>query len=191
MTAMSTGEKLVDAAAALLDAGGDAAVTLRAVAQAVSVSHNAPYRHFVDRASLLGSVAERDFRTFSATFDEISQSDRTPIGKVKAALESFITYGEKHPARYRLLFSDPDIASRGGSLETAAMETFAKFSALIAGGQTAGQLPNLPTAALTGLIYAAVHGLLDLRAGGRMRQEKGFSNVLAGTTLLLDLISPR
>lgn len=190
-TAMGTSDKLVDAAAALLDAGGEAAVTLRAVAQAVGVSHNAPYRHFADRAALLGSVAERDFRTFSNAFDEIGRSDRTAIGKVTAALEAFITYGEEHPARYRLLFSDPDIASRGGSLETAAMETFAEFSALVAAGQAAGQLPNHPTAALTGLIYATVHGLLDLRAGGRMRQEKGFSNALAGTTLLLDLISPR
>ncbi len=187
---MGTSEKLVDAAAALLDSGGEAAVTLRAVAQAVGVSHNAPYRHFTDRAALLGSVAERDFRAFSAAFDMIDQSSRTPIDKVKAALEAFITYGEEHPARYRLLFSNPDIASQGGSLEATAMETFTRFVGLVAGAQAEGQLPDVPTHTLTGLIYATVHGLLDFRAGGRMRQEKGFSNVLAGATLLLDLISP-
>jgi ribonuclease BN (tRNA processing enzyme) len=47
---VNTREKLVTEAARLLDAGGDAAVTLRAVAQAVGVSHNAPYRHFEDRS---------------------------------------------------------------------------------------------------------------------------------------------
>ncbi len=187
---MGTGEKLIEAAATLLDAGGEAAVTLRAVAQAVGVSHNAPYRHFEDRAALLGGVAERDLQAFSAAFDAIDETGRSAIDKVKAALEAFITYGEEHPARYRLLFSDPDIASRGGSLEATAMETFAKFAGLVAGAQAAGQLPALPTATLTALIYATVHGLLDLRAGGRMRQEKGFSTVLADATLLLDLIAP-
>ena len=42
----STRDQLVAAAARLLDEGGPEAVTLRAVAQAVGVSHHAPYRHF-------------------------------------------------------------------------------------------------------------------------------------------------
>ena len=105
--AMGTGEKLIEAAAVLLDQGGEAAVTLRAVAHQVGVSHNTPYKHFADRAALLAGVAEKDFATFSATFDDIGRSDRTAIEKVKAALEAFAAYGEAHPARYRLLFGDP------------------------------------------------------------------------------------
>lgn len=55
-------------AALLLDAGGDTAVTLRAVAQAVGVSHNAPYRHFKDRSTLLAAIAERDFGMLAVVF---------------------------------------------------------------------------------------------------------------------------
>ena len=187
---MTTGQRLVEAATALLDRGGEAAVTLRAVAHAVGVSHNTPYRHFADRDALLAGVATRDFETLAAAFDEIDLSTRTPIGKVKVALEAFITYGEAHPARYRLLFSDPAIAAAGGRLQAMAMRTFAALARLVAGAQAAGQLPALPTATLTGLIYATVHGLLDLRAGGRMREEKGFSSVVDGVSLLLEIISP-
>ena len=187
---MGTGERLVEAAAALLDEGGEAAVTLRAVALAVGVSHNAPYRHFADRAALLAGVAERDFHSFTSGFEAIERSGRSPIGKVEAALATFVTYGEAHPARYRLLFGNPDIASRGGRLEAVAMETFSAFAALVRGAQDVGQLPTMPTATLTGLVYAAVHGLLDLKAGGRMRAEKGFSDVMGGTKLMLDLINP-
>ena len=187
---MGTAERLVEAAAALLDGGGEAAVTLRAVALAVGVSHNAPYRHFVDRAALLAGVAERDFRTFTQDFVAIQRSDGPAIGKVEAALATFITYGTAHPARYRLLFGNPDIASRGGSLETVAMETFAAFAAMVRAAQDAGQLPKMPAPTLTGLIYATVHGLLDLKAGGRMREEKGFSDVMDGTLLMLRLIDP-
>ena len=188
---MGTSEGLIDAAAALLDEGGEAAVTLRAVALAVGVSHNAPYRHFADRAALLAGVAERDLRAFTREFDAIGLSDRPPLDRLKAALAAFVAYGEAHPARYRLLFSDPGIASRGGQLEAAAMQTFAAFARFVGEAQETGQLPGIPTPQLTGLIYATVHGLLDLRAGGRMRAEKGFTNVLDGASLLLALIAGR
>ena len=71
------------------------------------------------------------------------------------------------------------------------METFAKLAELIAKAQSAEQLPAVPTATLTGLIYATVHGMLDFRAGGRMREEKGFSDVATSAALLLSLIKPR
>ena len=186
---MGTSEKLVEAAAVLLDEGGEAAVTLRAVALSVGVSHNAPYRHFADRSALLAGVAERDFRSFTRAFAAIGLSDRGPIEKVKAALAIVVTFGEAHPARYRLLFSDPDIASRGGQLEAAAMQTFAAFAECVNEAQRAGQLPTMSTPQLTGLIYATVHGLLDFHAGGRLRAEKGFTGVMDGASLLLSLIA--
>ena len=58
---MKTDQRLIAAAASLLDSGGEAAVTLRAVALAVGVSHNAPYKHFEDRNALLAAVAIQDF----------------------------------------------------------------------------------------------------------------------------------
>ena len=187
---MGTKDRLVEAAAALLDEGGETAVTLRAVAQRVGVSHNAPYKHFEDRAALLAGVAEKDFSAFSATFAAIGQMDQPAINKVKVALEAFVSYGEAYPARYRLLFGDPDIANRGGQLEVVAMRTFADFAALIADAQKTGDLPAVPVATMTSLIYAVLPGLLDLRAGGRMRAEKGFTSVLDGVFLLLSLIRP-
>ena len=186
---MGTSDRLMDAAVKLLDEGGETAVTLRAVAPAVGVSHNAPYRHFADRAALLAGVAERDLRSFTDEFEVIGLSDQAPIDQVKAALAVFAGYGEAHPARYRLLFSDPDIASRGGTLEAVALQTFGAFAKLVLKAQNAGQLPDISTPKLTGLIYATVHGLLDFRAGGRMRVEKGFTDVLDGASLLLGLIA--
>ena len=187
-----TGERLVEAAAALLDSGGESAVTLRAVAQAVGVSHNAPYRHFADRAALLAAVAERDFSGLTQAFTAADRRRRPPMSNVKEALRAFVAYGERYPARYRLLFSDPDIASRGGELEAAAMRSFAAFAMLIERAQAGGHLPpTMPTATLTGLVFATVHGLLDLQAGGRMREEKGLSDAAAGVAVFLELVSSR
>ena len=185
---MSTHDKLVTEAARLLDAGGEAAVTLRAVAQAVGVSHNAPYRHFKDRSALLAAVAERDFEVLTATFEQERMRNGTPIERLKQALGAFIHYGRDYPARYRLLFSDPAIGAAEGSLEAVALKAFTAFASLVEDCQSKGELPQGPTPALAGLIYATAHGLVDLAAGGRIREQKGLAGPDQGLALLLALL---
>lgn len=185
---MSTRDSLVTQATKLLDAGGETAVTLRAVAHAVGVSHNAPYRHFKDRSALLAAVAERDFAMLTTSFEQRRNEEGPPIARLKRALGAFVEYGQDYPARYRLLFSDPAIGATGGSLEMAALESFTAFAALVADCQSAGELPPGPTPALAGLLYATTHGLVDLAAGGRIREQKGFADPDQGVTMLLTLL---
>ena len=186
----STNQRLIKAAADLLDAGGDSAVTLRAVGHAVGVSHNAPYKHFADRNALLCAVAMQDFRVLIDAFHAARACALAPRRKLERALAAFVEYGRAYPARYRLLFGNPELAVRGGPLEAVAMESFAAFAAIVDECQRGGALPAVPTAQLTGLIYASAHGLVDLAASGRMREEKGLHGVLEGVSLLLDLIAP-
>ena len=186
---MSTREKLVTEAARLLDIGGEAAVTLRAVAQAVGVSHNAPYRHVRDRSALLAAIAERDFRMLASTFERERIRGAEPIDRLRQALGFFIRYGHDHPARYRLLFSDPEVAAAGGTLEAAALDAFMAFAHLVGDAQATRALPSATsTRELAGLIYATAHGLIDLQAGGRMREQKGLTAAEQGVALLLSLL---
>ena len=101
---MTTDKKLIAAAAALLDSGGEDAVTLRAVGHAVGVSHNAPYKHFKDRDALLAAVAIVDFAMLTGALNSIRQSTSKPTTKLKRALKAVVEYGHAHPARYRLIF---------------------------------------------------------------------------------------
>ena len=139
---MKTDRRLVAAAASLLDRGGESAVTIRAVAQAVGMSHNAPYKHFEDWSALLRAVAIQDFAALTNAFVEVRQLPVDPLEKLKRAFTTFITYGQEYPARYRLLFSDPSIAAQGGELEAAAMRSFVEFAAIVQGCQDAGDLPQ-------------------------------------------------
>ncbi|MGI5231515.1 TetR/AcrR family transcriptional regulator [Actinoallomurus sp. CA-142502] len=50
-------QRLLDAAAGLLDDSGIEAVTIRETARRCGVSHGAPRRHFPSRTSLLGHLA--------------------------------------------------------------------------------------------------------------------------------------
>jgi len=46
---MTTDRRLIVAATALLDSGGESAVTLRTVGHASGIPHNAPCKHFESR----------------------------------------------------------------------------------------------------------------------------------------------
>ena len=49
-------------------------------------------------------------------------------------------------------------------------------------------LPDIDTVSLTGLIYAALHGAIDLEIGGRASGAKGLGSVEATAGLLFDLL---
>lgn len=100
-----------------------------------------------------------------------------------------IAYAREHPARYRLLFSDPDLPSGGGAMEIAALGAFQAFDAIVRRWQAGGRLRPIETARLTGLIYATLHGAIDLELGGRARDAKGLGSIEATLELLLDLLA--
>lgn len=187
--AETTKERLVAAASDLLDAGGQGAVTLRAVAEVVGVSHNAPYRHFLDRSALLAAVAGRDFDRLRQAFQTNADGPQDARLSLRAALMVIIAYAQEHPARYRLLFSDPNLVS-DGDLEVAAFGSFQAFAAIVQQCQMDKSLRSIDTTRMTGLIYATLHGAIDLELGGRARKAKGLSSIEATVDLLLDLLAP-
>ncbi len=185
--AETTKEQLVSAASKLLDSGGQNAVTLRAVGKQVGVSHNAPYRHFRDRSALLSAVAERDFNRLRQAFEHQAGEDHAAEAVLRDASAVLIGYAHKHKARYRLLFSDPGLIAEQ-SLKSAALGSFQAFSAIVARCQQDGILPRVDTIRLTGLIYAALHGAIDLELGGRASGSKGLDSVEDTVGLLFDLL---
>jgi AcrR family transcriptional regulator len=185
---MSTKEKIVAAAAGLLDAGGQEAVTLRAVAEKVGISHNAPYRHFADRNALLAGVAIHDFHTLKAAFDARLKS-KSGAAAVRGLAQDFIAYALRHPARYRLLFSDPGLPMTD-ELRSAAFAPFETLVAIVQRCQQEKSLPPEDPVRLGGVIFAGVHGAIDLNIGGRATAAKGLDSALATVKLMLDLLAP-
>lgn len=185
----STRDQLVSAAARLLDEGGPEAVTLRAVAQAVGVSHNAPYRHFEDKRALLAAVAQTGFRELGSAFAGAAAAAPSPLTALKTVVRLYFDFARRRPARYRLLFSDPDVGRERGELEAEALRAFGAVLGLVEAAQRSGELRPGEPAKLTALIYGAVHGLADLELSGRARAAKGMETVDALPILLLDLLA--
>jgi AcrR family transcriptional regulator len=89
----STRDRLVEAAAGLLDEGGVPAVTLREVGRRAGVSHNAPYKHFAGKEELLAAVAAAQLRRNRESALRISRGHplRQPSGSCSDLIDDLFT----------------------------------------------------------------------------------------------------
>lgn len=155
----STRDAIVDAATALLDDGGPAAVTLREVGRRAGVSHNAPYKHFADKESLLAAVAARELDAYTAL---LAPEDRG----FTAAFDAYLGRALRYPARFRLVFGRWTVDD--AELARAADAATAALLAAVAAGQAGGGLPAGDTVALAELLRATAHGAIELELGGHL-----------------------
>jgi AcrR family transcriptional regulator len=193
---------LVEAAAEIAAERGARAVTLRAVAERVGVTHSAPYRHFKDKGALLAAVAEDGFRRLAralrAERDRTEQASREPARSGAATLgalgAAYVRFALERPAQFRLMFGDGHERSAGETLREAIRATLAEVrGALLAARRQGGLRPDdVETAAL--LLWAQWHGIAVLvgaggiaRAGADERSSGARVETLAarGATQLL------
>ncbi|MGH3643784.1 MAG: TetR/AcrR family transcriptional regulator [Mycobacterium sp.] len=106
-TAAATRASLLEAAGALLDAGGRDAVTLREVGARTGVSRSAPYRHFADKEALLTVLATNAVSQLGDTLEGLANGDDPPERSLRAALLALISIGRTRPHLYRLMFTTP------------------------------------------------------------------------------------
>jgi AcrR family transcriptional regulator len=165
----STREALIVAAAKLLERGGPGAVTLREVGRRAGVSHNAPYKHFENKAALLAAIAAQELRRLER---RVSAQVSLPPGAARAAMVRYVRQGLRNPARFRLTFGAWD----GGTeeLTEAAARARARFIKAVAVAQAGGKLPRTDPERLAALIMALAHGAVELQLSGHLsRRGKG------------------
>jgi AcrR family transcriptional regulator len=183
----NTRDALISAAARLLDRGGPAAVTLRAVAKAVGVSHNAPYKHFHDKQDLLAAIAAREL---SRPGLSNAAAPTDPVQALRRMAQAYVDWAQHHPERFKLTFGP----WRGGTDELGVSATAARgrFVGAVVRAQAAGQLVAGDPERVTALILALAHGAADLALGGHLSRE-GKGRADPGDLLddLFALMAPR
>jgi len=133
-----------------------------------SGSHTTPpQKHFASCDDLLAAVSTTDFAAMKDTWRQIRRSRDQVGGRLVSVLDVAIRFAHDHPARYRLLFNSPELASREGPLRLAAEGALNEFTAIIEEEQAAGSLPPAPSNHLAVVLFATVHGLIDADAAVR------------------------
>lgn len=164
----TTREAMVDAAAALLEQGGVAAVTLREVGRRVGVSHNAPYKHFADKEDLLAAVAASDLRRSHEAIRR-ARAHRTGLEVVTAMLHGYIRNALAHPELFRLTYGPWQGASP--ELTSAADAVRSSFVEAVTAAQVDGDFPAGDPERLTALLLALAHGAANLSLAGHLSKN--------------------
>jgi AcrR family transcriptional regulator len=137
----------------ILEKEGLAALSLREVARRADVSHNAPYRHFPDRASLLAALAAEGFEKLG---DALQSRPRREMG------EAYVEFAVANPERFRLMF--------GGVAKLKERDRRA-YEGLLKSFADLGEDAEYAAAAAWGLVHGLSHLLLEGHFTGRERRQ--------------------
>lgn len=151
---------LLDAALELVvERGGAGDVTLREAARRAGVSHNAPYRHFKDKAEILAALAEEGFRELTSALRaaRVDREDREERF-VQTGL-AYLRFARQRPGHVEIMFGPYVAKSRTRELQQAANETFQVLKEMAG---DAGVTDVVQARRLGIVVWSFLHGLATL-----------------------------
>lgn len=146
-------QTVLRAAGELLEKEGLKAITLRELARRAGVSHNAPYRHFPDRDSVLAALAAEGFNMLGDALE------RRPMREMG---EAYVEFALAHPQRFRLMF--------GGLIKLEQRDQRA-YEGLMKSFADLGEDARYAAAAAWAMVHGLSHLLLDGHFAGRDRSS--------------------
>lgn len=161
---------LEDAAMQLLERMPASEVSLREVARAANVSHNAPYHHFSDRRGLLKVLAERSMADLNAAVRTAVERADAPDAALSAGGAAYIRFAVEQANAFDVIY-DPTVCIPGAPTATMApliveLEELLGAAASAVGRGTADEITAL---------WGMVHGLGTLAAAGHFTLAQALS----------------
>ncbi|MBW2244178.1 MAG: TetR/AcrR family transcriptional regulator [Deltaproteobacteria bacterium] len=180
-------DRLVEVATRLFVRDGHSGVTLRAIAREMGCSPMTPYRYFRDRDEIFAAVRASAYQAFADAQEAAITPDQSPLERLAALGEAYVTFAIESPDAYRLQFSLSQPSADGypevreGEL-LAWMPLLGAVQAAVASGDLEGD-PQI----LAHLMWSSVHGLVSLHLAGKLVMGPELDELLPHllTTLML------
>ena len=153
----------------ILETEGLKALTLRAIAARVGVSHTAPKNHFGSLKGLLTAIGTEGFRRHAAFMRRGLSEASTQDERLRAAMEGYVAFAAEHPHLFGMMFSDEYCDLKNEALEKAARESYAVLAEISTGldwdkaGLPGGQIRTEM------MLWSMVHGYAQLAQSGQFR----------------------
>jgi AcrR family transcriptional regulator len=171
--------ELLDAAIRLFAERGRFDFTMRELARAAGVTHNAPYRHFADRWALLDAIAADGFSTLRDMTERAAAPHLDdPRARIEHIGEAYVRFAGQKPEHFRLMFTRP-LENASPELLASARASFKVLEDTIESARSAGLLrPGVKTAEATLAAWSLVHGFASLVVGGQVKASAGTRKAL-------------
>ncbi len=164
----ATRSALLDVAQRLYEAGGDEAMSFRAIASGYGCSNTMPYTYFASKAEIVDGLRIRAYRWLKQELDVAARSKPDPLDALQALATAYVRAGTERPRLYELLYS-----TRGAMSESAPELIEAKLGALgvcqrviEAAAEASGLALRSDPKTTAHIFWAAAHGLVSLDSGG-------------------------
>lgn len=163
---------LLQAAVRTIQKRGVHALTLRAVGEELGVSRTALYRHFSDKAALLGAVAREGFRMLTLGLLAAWEGAGKGRAGFNAMGEAYVRFALQNPAHYRVMFASgfEDKAS-DSELGEEGTDAFSVLVDALLEQQQQGLIRRDDPQTLAHFIWALVHGIAMLAIDGPLQQK--------------------
>ena len=170
---------LLEAGLDMARAGGPNAVVLREATRRAGVSPNAAYRHFADRAALLGAVCDASLTALAVAIE--TEQERVPPTddaaerarrRFRAVGTGYVRFARAEPGLFRTAFSVPENLQDAASGSRAGASGLTPFQLLLAALDDLVEVGVLPAERRPGaefLAWSSVHGFATLLIDGPLR----------------------
>ena len=95
--------RILETARLLFAQGGEAAVSLRRVAEIIEFSATTIYQHFPNKEALVQEVCALEFALFSRALQQ-AESVPDAMERLRKVASLYVDFGLQHPEHYRVLF---------------------------------------------------------------------------------------
>ena len=165
---------LIETGLKLIGEKGVQALTLREIGDRIGVSRMAAYRHFADKAALVGAISVEGFTLFAEALENARKRAKPDFASRMTAMGvAYVRFATEHPAYFEVMFgslADPANTEPDGG---PGVRAFNLLEETIREGQASGAVQAGDSRALARVAWAMVHGLSalrleDWRAGGAL-----------------------
>jgi AcrR family transcriptional regulator len=176
------------AAEKIVEQEGVDALTLRAVARAVEVSHTAPKNHFGSLEGLLSELAAVGYRRFGeAMAGAMDAAGTDPRTRMRAMGRAYVGFGRAYPRLFLLMFRSERLDMTRPALRDAVEGARqALRNAAMSSAHALTPLPPLQLAARAIASWSLVHGFAMLLLDGRLQNTIASLPGDAGADVLLE-----
>lgn len=170
---------------------GVQALSLRALARDVGVSHGAPRRHFPDRDALLDAVAQSGFERLAASLAQaVAGAGQSGEARLSALAHAYVAFATRDAALLELMFATKHRPGAEHVL-AAAERSLAIALDVVASAQRAGELVAGDAEQITRFVFATLHGLATMINGSMLGDADPESAVSDTVERLLAGLRPR